>query len=470
MKLNHTVIPVVIAVLLLVGVPAYAVQAELRIPEKVDVNHTACQEIIRLGKKYGVEHVFPAEFEEGKASHDRLDIAVAVELVTERMAEKAVREGAQAVSRDDLEVLNQLREELRGEMILVETQSFQQRRAEYGTRLHALTRNITLSGGLTGVVQGSANARPRDHVDAVGRGDLIFKFTVGDGTIAVIDVEATGGDGLDARIPSFSLLNGVAGSTDDVRFREAWVEQSVRDDAFIFTIGKIDLSNYFDTNAVANDENSQFLSGAFVNSVVSGLPTIGPGIRVQARYNDMLLFGVGYGSGSGETSDLFDHGFGIAEMDYRVKFGEREGNYRLYGTLNGAAPVFENDELTSDKRSRTNAFGLGLSIDQQVTDHVTLFARYGWHDADAYTTVAAWSAGFQYAGIPGRDADVLGLAYGQVQANDAARQEKLAELYYRAQINQQISVSPHFQYLVNAAGSADTDDIFVAGLRTQVTF
>ncbi|WP_318258394.1 hypothetical protein [Geobacter anodireducens] len=37
----------------------------------------------------------------------------------------------------------------------------------------------------------------------------------------MIDVEATGGNGIDTRVPSFSLLNAVAGSTGDtVRFRE----------------------------------------------------------------------------------------------------------------------------------------------------------------------------------------------------------------------------------------------------------
>jgi hypothetical protein len=40
----------------------------------------------------------------------------------------------------------------------------------------------------------------------------------------------------------------------------------------IFTPGKGDLTNYFDTNAVANDETSQFLSSGLVNSVAVTFP------------------------------------------------------------------------------------------------------------------------------------------------------------------------------------------------------
>lgn len=456
---------------------ALALHPELAVPERVEHKHKACQEIVRLGNKYKVEGIFSPEFLEGKAECTRMDVAAAVHLLTEKMAEKVVQEGAGAVAREDLVLLAELKEELRAEMLLVNTRSFQSRYHELGTKFTALTKNISLSGGLVGVLQGSIGNEPKDYADVVGRGDLVFNFKVGENTIAVIDVEATGGDGLDPRIANFSTLNGVAGSTGDrVRFREAWVEHAALGDRLILTAGKVDLSNYFDSNAVANDENGQFLAGAFVHSAVLPFPANGPGARLEAKLAEPLTFGLGYGSGdadsadSSDSADIFDHGFGIAELAYKCKVGELEGNYRIYGALDGALPDGE------VKTGQDNAYSVGVSLDQQITDKLTLFARYGTRDEDVYTVRSAWSAGGQITGlIPERKDDVLGFAYGQILARgteDAPvdSQEKLAEVYYKFKVNDQIEVAPIAQYLINPAGNRSTDDVVVLALRSQISF
>jgi hypothetical protein len=355
-------------------------------------------------------------------------------------------------------------------MLLVGTRTFRSRYEDLGTKFQALTKNISLSGGLVGVLQGSFNNEPRNHAAVVGRGDLVFNFKVGENTIAVVDVEATGGNGIDESIPNYSVLNGVAGSTDDtVRFREAWVEHSALGDRLVMTAGKIDLTNYFDSNAVANDENGQFLAGAFVNSAVLSAPPNGPGVRFQAQLAEPLVLNFGYGSGDGETSDIFDHGYGIAELDYNLKLGGLEGNYRAYAGIDGALP---DGELKLEEK---DAFGFGFSVDQQLTDKLTLFARYGQRQSGVYATKRAWSAGAQYAGlIPSRDNDVLGFAYGQVQPDtkvvSATAQEKLAELYYMVQLTDQIEISPVTQYLINPLGDREAKNVYTLGLRTQILF
>jgi hypothetical protein len=445
---------------------AFAMHPDLVIPEKVASTNKACLEIMRLGEKYQAEGLFSKEFTEGSCRIDRLDVAVAVQILTEKMAEKVAKEGAGAIDREDLAILSDLKEELRGEMLLAQSRAFQARYSSLGTNLHALTKNITLSGGMVGVLQGSFDNEPRNHAEVVGRGDLVFSFRIADSTIAVIDLEATGGNGLDERIGNFSLLNGVAGSTDDrARFREAWVEHSAFNDKLIMTIGKIDLTNYFDANSVANDENSQFLGGAFVNSAVLGSSDIGPGVRINGQLTESLIFGIGYGSGDSDTSGIFDHGFGVAEVDYKVRLGELEGNYRFYVTLDGT--VADGEMKLRDKE----AFGCSLSIDQQITDRLTLFGRFGWRDESTYLTKSAWSAGFQYAGlIPQRNGDIAAFAFGQVLANGATAQEKLLEAYYKVQVNDQIAISPHFQYLMNPLGDKEARNVFVLGVRTQITF
>ena len=451
---------------------AFALHPELSVPEKVEAKHKACQEIMRLGNKYKIEGLFSKDFEDGKNMCSRIDVAAAVHLLTEKMAEKVVKEGSGAVDREDLVLLSDLKEELRAEMLLVGTRSFQSRYEELGTKFTALTKNISLSGGLVGVVQGSLGNKPKDHADVVGRGDLVFNFKVSESTIAVIDVEATGGNGIDSHIgtrgKTYSILNGVAGSTDDrVRFREAWVEHAAINDRLIITAGKIDLTNYFDSNAVANDENSQFLAGAFVNSSVLSAPGNGPGIRLQAKLAEPLVLSLGYGSGDTDSDDFVDHGYGIAELDYKLKLGELEGNYRGYASVDGAAPDGE------IKLEEKNGFGFGFSVDQQITDKLTLFARYGQRDKNVYATRRAWSVGGQYVGlIPGRKDDVLGFAYGQIEtaAVVADSHEKLLETYYKFKINDQIAVAPVVQYLINPAGINSADNVVALALRSQISF
>ncbi|QXE90416.1 carbohydrate porin [Geomonas subterranea] len=460
--------------LLLASGTAFALHPDLVVPEKVECKVKACQEILRLGNKYQVEGLFTKEFQEGKAACSRMDVALAVHLLTEKMAEKVVKEGNQAVDKEDLVLLSDLKEELRAEMLLVGTRTFQSRHEDLGTRFTALTKNISLSGGMVGVLHGSIGNKPKDSTDVVGRADLVFNFKVGENTIAVIDVEATGGDGIDSKAASFSGLNGVAGSTGDrVRFREAWVEHSAFNDRLLLTAGKVDLSNYFDSNAVAGDENSQFLSGAFVHSAVLPFPANGPGARIQAKLAEPVIFGLGYGSGDADSADssdsanIFDHGFGIAELDYKHKVGELEGNYRIYGAFDGAAA----DGV--GKLVAKNAYSVGVSFDQQVTDKLTLFARYGQRDKDVYAATRAWSAGGHYQGlITGRKDDVLGFAYGQVKAarTVADAQEKLAELYYRYKVSDQIEISPVAQYLVNPAGIGASDNVVALALRAKISF
>jgi len=470
MMRKKMVVYLAFALSLMVPQFALALHPELAVPEKVEFKHKACQEIMRLGNKYQVEGLFSKDFEEGKTLCSRVDIAVAVHLLTEKMADKLVKEGNDAVAKEDLVLVSDLKEELRAEMLLVGTRTFQARYQDLGTNFTALTKNISLSGGMVGVLQGTIGNEPKDYADVVGRADLVFNFKVGENTIAVIDVESTGGDGIDTaeKVGSFSGLNGVAGSTGDtVRFREAWVEHSALNDRLVLTAGKIDMSNYFDSNAVANDENGQFLAGAFVHSAVLPFPANGPGVRLEAKLAEPLTFGLGYGSGdagsddSADSADIFDHGFGIAELAYQCKAGELEGNYRIYASLDGSNPETK------------KGFGFGVSLDQQITDKLTLFARYGRSDEDVYEVNQAWSAGGQYAGLfQGRDEDVLGLAYGQIKAVGAVAdsQERLAEVYYKYKVSEQIEVAPVVQYLVNPSGNSGAENVLALALRTQVSF
>lgn len=464
-------VSVALLILSLAG-QAQALHPELQVPEKVEASNDACRIMSAIAGKYAIEGVFTKEFEEGKQCLSRVELAASLELLSEKLADKVIREGSSSVSREDLDRLADIREELRGEMLLVHTRTFEQRNELLGTLLHPLTRNISLSGQLVGTFQGQVGHDSAHNNAVVGRGDLVVNFRVGKNTLAVIDLEATGGDGLDPRIPNFSGLNGIAGTTDDrIRFRQAWVEHSMLDDRLVATIGKIDLGNYFDANNVANDETSQFLSTSFVNNHILPLPSQGPGLRISAKIAEPVTVSIGYGSGDADSDAILDHGFGIAEIDYKVKVGELEGNYRIYGAIDGALPVVDGEGAFINKIEPKNAWNAGISADQQLTDKLTLFARYGKRDHHVYLTNSSWSAGLQYQGlIPGRSEDIIAFAYGQIlgKGESMPSQEKLAEWYYKIKFSEKIAVVPIAQYLMDPLGSGS--DAVVLGVRSLISF
>jgi high affinity Mn2+ porin len=75
-----------------------------------------------------------------------------------------------------------------------------------------------------------------------------------------------------------------------------------------------------------------------------------------------------------------------------------------------------------------NDYGFGLSFDQQITDTVTMFARYGRQRSSVSRVQQAWSAGLQFAvDIYGRQDDAFGLAYGQSLIGDDWKRLDLAK-------------------------------------------
>lgn len=460
-----------VVALLALAVPVFALHPETRIPDKVYAHDRSCKILLDTAAKYKIEGIFPKEFAEGKQRLSRIELAAYLHLMEEALAEKVVREGSGSVSREDLDRLGEIEEDLRSEMLLVRTRAFQTRNEGLGTNLHPLTKNISISGSLVGAFQNSAgNKKQRDGGDVVGRGDLVFDFKITDTTIAVVNIRAAGGNGIDSRIDNLGGLNGLATADgDNVRFYKAFLEQLLFDDRLIATVGKIDIADYFDTNSAANDESRQFLAGLFTNSPTLSLSVNGPGARMHVELGDMLTLGIGYGSSTGNGDRITANGYGIAGLDAKIRFGGLDGNYRFYGAVDAAKAD------GGSKLQEKNAYNTGVSIDQQLTDRLTLFARFSQRERNIYAASRSWSAGIQYAGpIPGRDNDTFGIAYGQIAGKGKylPAQEKLMETYYSVKLHEKVSLVPVYQLLIDPAGnqSGDYGSVSILGLRSQITF
>ena len=387
--------------------------------------------------------------------------------------------------------------------------------------------NIKVSADVTMVAQGSVNNDDNnnkehdegDTQDAAWSFDLEVESKLSNSTTAYMLIEGGQGYGVDDEIPTLSGFNDDAPETDSAQaeITEAWVEQefSLGAAKLTFTIGKVDLTNYFDANEVANDETTQFLSSGFVNNLAVEWPEDnGFGARLTVEPADNFYVSLGWAEADSDWEDVFEDGFGIVEAGVVLKPFGFEGHYRLYAWVNGRDHL-DVDDLEDYAKGKIGAgsidddkwnWGVGLSVDQRVAEHVILFARAGFMDSDVVAgsvddgvevdTVpikGAYSFGFRLEGaLWGRDADEFAVAFGSVLVDDDAERfyrtsdyydyyrhpedvdmadEYHLEAYYKLVLfDGKLEFSPDFQVVWNPNGIEDADTVYVIGTRMQVNF
>ncbi|MEW6678448.1 MAG: carbohydrate porin [Pseudomonadota bacterium] len=248
------------------------------------------------------------------------------------------------------------------------------------------------------------------------------------------------------------------------------------------TVGKIDPFGFFDGNNIADDESEQFLNLAFIhNPLLDAGGDIGvgddgasPGVRVSYisdvngsnNYSASLgYFGAGEG---GDFSDAFSNRLLIGQLEYAGKtFGGMAGAYRLYAWTNNSA--LKLDEVTEERHS-----GWGISLDQQIAEHVTLFSRLGFSTKGEVGFDRAYTLGAQFdGGLWGRADDRIGLAVGRLEATKASGMsgnETPVELYYAWQVNDHLLLSPNLHWIGEPGGDESADDITVLGVRAKLSY
>lgn len=353
----------------------------------------------------------------------------------------------------------------------------------------AITDGLEIAAGGTMIVQ---HASSGSGVDASYSADLSVarQFEGIDGMV-FLHLEAGDGSGIEDDLILFSNVNRDADDDNDLGLTELWYEQEFAGTHAVLTFGKLDPTAYFDTNAAANDETTQFLGRIFRNSPAVEFPDNTAGIRAALRPAAGIELGYGVFDGDADWEKIGDASFHIVEAAVSPSIRELAGHYRLYGWFSDMYHTKWLDEA----ESKEPAYGFGLSFDQQVTELVTLFCRYGWQDPRVYnpdisaagglpySLEHAWSFGVQASGgLWGRDDDVFGCAVGQAVASGEYKKavperrawpEGHLEAYYRFFVNEHLSVSPDLQYIWDPFGGdlpEDESGVLVAGVRAQVDF
>jgi carbohydrate-selective porin OprB len=375
-------------------------------------------------------------------------------------------------------------------------------------------RGITVALGLTQVYQNvlSGPTRRRRVDSYTGSYDLDIEIDVAkvtglkflSGGSIYIGTEGSWGDGIDTTsIGSIFGANTDAAGDRFMDVRQVWYEQELFGGKMRVRAGKMDITGGFeckgsavgfDGNAYANDETAQFLNAALCNNPTIPFPDFGMGIAMYLEPFDGIYFAAGV---SDAQADARETGFNTAfhYEDWFVSFcetgiitefksakGPLAGAYRVGMWYNGQpmAKVNGSGEFMRDKVGVYLSFDQVLckeNADEEDTQGLGAFFRYGLSDSDVGDPKAFYSAGVQYQGlIPTRDDDVLGVGWAtgarsrQSGAAGITGDESVIEAYYNIQVTPWMNFGPSIQYIFNPGGAAATNDTTVLGFRMQLSF
>ncbi len=298
------------------------------------------------------------------------------------------------------------------------------------------------------------------HAYELASADLFFTAKLAQNTVFFADVVGFSGSTPDEELTGSPLaLNGYGARLDDpdeVNLREAWIQTELFDQRLTLVGGRLDLTNYFDTNAAANDETTQFISDPLVVNPMLGLSSNGAGLTAIYDPKGGFVFTVGAQQSSEDATSLSESIYTLAQVGYRARpFGLQEGNYRVW---------YRRDDSTGTQQD-----GYGVSVDQKLTPSFTVFARYGRADAGDESD-RFYSAGFQFQnGWVFNPADHWGVGVAKIELANGGK-ETLSEVYYNLHLADRLRLTAHLQYAEETAAGAEKIAYLVPGLRFQASF
>ena len=290
--------------------------------------------------------------------------------------------------------------------------------------------------------------------------DLFFTAGIAQYTVFFADIVGLSGTPPDDEIMGLNLLNGYTArlvEQNGLNLREAWLMTELLDQRLLLTAGRLDLTAFFDHNAVANDESSQFLSDPLVNNPMLGLSENGAGLAAVYDPKNGFTAKFGYQQSSSSATNLSDSLFYLAEVGNLFNpFGLGEGNYRVW--------------YRKDNSSGVNREAHGVSIDQRVSPLVTLFARYGAAEADTLEDDKFYSAGVQFQdGLIFNPEDSWGIGYTRTELG-TKDEESLVEVYYNFNLTERLNLAAHLTHVTEEPAGDEKVSYFVPGLRLQASF
>jgi hypothetical protein len=311
--------------------------------------------------------------------------------------------------------------------------------------------------------------QPDRHAYQLASADLFFTAHVAQHTVFFADIVGLSGPPPDLETGGLTLLNGFSArlvNQNELNLREAWLRTELFSQKLSLIAGRLDLTNYFDHNAAANDETRQFLSDALVNNPTLNLAVNGSGVALVFDPKIGFTFKVGVQQSKTDATNLSQSLYSLGEIGYIARPPRLgEGNYRVWFRNNNNE--FDPETVIRRPRYRT---GYGVSADQKLgVQQVTWFGRYGNTQAD-FNRDRFYSGGLQFSNGAGfYPGDVWGVGYSHYDLG-AGPKERLVEGYYNFGLSEKFRLSFHLTHVLEKRPDSPTVGYLVPGIRLQASF
>jgi hypothetical protein len=295
---------------------------------------------------------------------------------------------------------------------------------------------------------------------ALASADLFFTAGIAQYTIFFADIVGLSGSPPDAEIPAVTLLNGYTARLvrqNEINLREAWLRAELFGQRLALSAGRLDLTNYFDQNAFANDETVQFISDALVNNQMLGLSSNGTGVATEFDAKNGLRLKFGFQQSNNDATNLSDSMYTLSEVGYTfTPFALPEGTYRLW--------------YRTDNTSGLIRTGVGVSADQKLTPVFGVFGRYGSQETDIERD-RFYSAGVSFQnGLVFNPRDTWGVGFSHMDLSTGYK-ENLTEGYYNFRLTDRLRLSFHLSHVYDQPeGDTNRFGYLLPGVRFQAAF
>ena len=282
------------------------------------------------------------------------------------------------------------------------------------------------------------------------------------------------------------------------------------------TAGKFVVTDFFDTNAYANDPRTDFLNwniyGGGSYDLTMDKLSYTWGAFAELNQKQWALRAGYFLVPTTSNVNTFDmqipsRGEYVAELEWRYSLLSQPGKVRLFGWENRAtagsyaeavalpstSPNYPDITLTREVR---NNYGFVVNAEQALTNDVGIFSRItwdagqtekiGWTDCDASASLGAVVKGTSW----GRTGDVIGIG-GVIEALSpkaqayfeagglgiligdgklSYRTERVLEAFYAYSVNKVATLTFDYQLFVNPAYNADRGPVSIFAARLHLEF
>lgn len=249
--------------------------------------------------------------------------------------------------------------------------------------------------------------------------------------------------------------------------KEAYWDQRFFEDRFRFAVGRIDPENLFGGHRLQS-ANTFFLNKAFSSNPTVAYP--GPGLAAAALVKPVPW--------------MYIDG-GITDANGKATVGNFEGFFKdhefLFFGEAGLTPTWENVGAgryrlslwhidAREDASKPSDSGVSISLDQDIGETFTVFARYGHADGDVTGITNSVQGGVGIKGVLGKE-NLLGVAAAWSQPkDDSKRDEKVIEVFQRFQVTETTQISVGAEVIFDPSNAPGDDVLGVFSARVRFSF